>query len=117
MNLKLLLLLAGAGVVGTLARFALSLWTNRMFGERFPWGTLAVNLLGCLLFGFVWAVGFERRWISDETRAVLLTGFMGAFTTFSTFAFDTHSQLAASHWQSAGWNVALQVVGGVLLVY
>jgi fluoride exporter len=117
MKLRLLLLIAGAGALGSLARYALSGWVYRIAGERFPWGTLAVNLLGCLLFGFVWSAGFERRSISPEARTVLLTGFMGAFTTFSTFAFETHNQMIESQWSSAGLNVLVQVLAGILLVY
>lgn len=117
MNAKWMFLLATAGALGTLSRYLLSGWTYRVLGERFPWGTLAVNLLGCLLFGFVWSAGVERRWFSPETRTVILTGFMGAFTTFSTFAFETHNQLTDAQWPSAGWNVAAQVVCGVFLVY
>lgn len=116
MNLKLLLLLAGAGALGTLARYALSTWINSAAGGRFPWGTVTVNLVGCLLFGFVWAACFERRWISPEASMLALTGFMGAFTTFSTFAFETHHQVTAAQWHHAGLNVLLQVVAGISLV-
>jgi fluoride exporter len=84
-----LVLLAIAGMAGTLARYWLSGAVQRLCGASFPWGTLAVNILGCLLFGFVWTLAEEWQVITEESRLVILTGFMGAFTTFSTFAFDT----------------------------
>ncbi|HEX9620201.1 MAG TPA: fluoride efflux transporter CrcB [Polyangiaceae bacterium] len=91
-----LLLLALAGGLGTLARFGLSLAVSERFGSRLPWGTLAVNTLGCLLFGCIWALGENGRWITPEQRALVLTGFMGAFTTFSTYGFETMRLLELS---------------------
>ncbi len=78
-----------AGAAGTLARYGLAGLMQRLLGESFPWGTLTVNALGCFLFGVVWMLAEDRLVISGQTRFVILTGFMGAFTTFSTFAFET----------------------------
>src|SRR5262245_56604702 len=89
----LLVLVALAGAVGTLARYGLATLVLRVCGEAFPWGTLVVNVLGCFLFGFVWVLGAEKFIIDPDMRTTLLTGFMGAFTTFSTFAFETGQQL------------------------
>jgi len=90
-----LLLLALAGAAGTLARYGTGLAVAAVFGDRFPWATLVVNILGSFLFGCVIALattGAIPR-VSDQTRLILLTGFMGSFTTFSTFAFETESLL------------------------
>jgi CrcB protein len=92
-----LLWLCVAGAAGTLARYGLAQAINRASSGMFPWGTLVVNTLGCLLFGLVWALAEERSAISTETRVVLLVGFMGAFTTFSTFAADTGTLLRGEH--------------------
>ena len=108
--------LAVAGAVGTLARYGLSWLVQRWQPATFPWGTLAVNGLGCLLFGVVWAMAEERMLISGSTRVVLLVGFMGAFTTFSTFAFETTQMLDDSQWLLAAANVLAQNVGGVVCV-
>jgi CrcB protein len=100
--------LAFAGALGTLARFALSGLVQRLHESEFPWGTLAVNALGCFLFGFVWPLAEERLLISGETRAIILTGFMGAFTTFSTFAFETSSLARDAEWLTMTGNLLAQ---------
>jgi CrcB protein len=105
--------LAGAGALGTLARYGVGGVIQRAFGGAFPWGTLVVNALGCLLFGLVWALAEERLVISGETRLILLVGFMGAFTTFSTFAFETGAMLRDAEWSFALANVLSENVLGI----
>jgi CrcB protein len=109
-------LLAGAGALGTLARYILSGLAHRVCGENFPWGTLAVNMLGCLLFGLVWPLAEERLVISGQMRLIILTGFMGAFTTFSTFAFETSNMLSLGQWGAALANLTAQNVCGILAI-
>src|SRR3954454_11719620 len=89
---------AAIGAVGTVARWAMQGWVQRLSGSAFPWGTLAVNAVGCLLFGIVFAAAEERSLISSQTRMIILVGFMGAFTTFSTFAFETAAFLRDAQW-------------------
>lgn len=108
-----LLLIAAAGGAGTLARYALSLAVQRSAPGVFPWGTLAVNVAGCLLFGVVWALAEDRMAIGGETRAVLLIGFMGAFTTFSSFAFETAQLMRDGEWALAAANAAAQNLCGI----
>ena len=112
-----IVLLAVAGTAGTLARYWLSGAVQRLCGADFPWGTLAVNVLGCLLFGVVWTLAEDWQVISDQSRLVILTGFMGAFTTFSTFAFDTAGMLSHADWWRALGNIALQNVTGIGAVF
>jgi CrcB protein len=109
-------LLAAAGAAGTLARYGLQGLVQRLIGGGFPWGTLAVNALGCFLFGVVWALAEERMVISGSTRLIVLAGFMGAFTTFSTFAFETGQLLDDSQWLLAAGNILAQNVLGIALV-
>lgn len=109
-----LALLAAAGAVGTLARYGLQGAAQRFAGGSFPWGTALVNLAGCALFGVVWAAASERHLMGPEARLVVLVGFFGAFTTFSTFAFETVQMLRAGQWVWAAGNAALQNGGGVL---
>lgn len=111
-----LLLLALAGAAGTLARYGLSGLMQRLSGAAFPFGTLAVNAAGCLLFGFVWAL-YEGRVISPEARVVVLVGFMGAFTTFSSFAFETGELLRDGQLSYAALNIIAQNAIGIAVFF
>lgn len=111
--LQRLALVAVAGAFGTLARYVLSVGIQRVAGDDFPWGTLLVNVIGCFLFGLVWSLANERLVINREAQVVLLGGFMGAFTTFSTFIFDTHGFLQDDRWLLATGNVLLQTGVGI----
>ena len=100
--------IALAGAAGTLSRYALAGWVHRMNATSFPWGTLAVNLSGCFVAGLLWSL-FENRWpVSGETRAIIMIGFMGAFTTFSAFILETGELVRAAQWLAAAANIAAQ---------
>jgi len=105
-----------AGAAGALSRYFLASFIQRFGGEQFPWGTLTVNAIGCLLFGLVWTLA-EDLVISGQTRFIILTGFMGSFTTFSTFAFETQQLLRESEWLAAGFNVVGQNIVGLAAVF
>ncbi len=108
-------LLALAGILGTLARYGLGGFIQSRNDTTFPWGTVVINLLGCLLFGFVWS--FCERWpVSGETRSIILIGFMGAFTTFSTYIFETEQMLHDSQWQLMLGYFAIHNVGGLAAI-
>jgi CrcB protein len=111
-----ILLIALAGAAGTLSRYGLSALVYRLAGGTFPWATLAVNVVGCFCFGLVWALGEGRGWMTPETRLIVLVGFMGAFTTFSTFAFETDGLMRTGRWLEAGGNIILQNVVGIAAV-
>ena len=112
-----LLLIALAGGVGTLARYGLGSLAHRILGAGFPWGTISVNLLGSFLFGLVWTLASQRMVISTEARIIILTGFMGAFTTFSTFMFETGELIRGGQWLLAGGNLLLQNIIGLAAVF
>ena len=112
-----LALIAGAGALGTLTRYGLQGWVQRWTGGTFPWGTAAVNILGCLLFGGLWAASSERHWLGAEARIIVLVGFFGAFTTFSTFAFETVQMMRAGQWGWAAGSAALQNGLGILAIW
>ena len=105
-------LLALAGACGTLARYGLAGVVHRWLGGNFPWGTVAVNVLGCLLFGIVWAAGTERATIGPEARFIILTGLMGAFTTFSTFIAESNQLLTGAQLLLGFTNIVLQLLIG-----
>jgi CrcB protein len=106
---RTLTLLALSGAAGTLARYGLAAAVLKWRGPGFPWGTLAVNALGCLLFGYFSTLADERGAISPETRLLLTTGFLGAFTTYSTFAGETAPLGRAEPPLHAFLNVLAQV--------
>jgi CrcB protein len=112
-----LVLLALAGAVGTLARYGAAGFVQRIHGTSFPWGTLAVNLAGCFLAGLLWTL-FENRWpVSGETRAIVLVGFIGAFTTFSAFILESGELIRSAEWMSAFLNLAMQNVFGFIALF
>ena len=105
-----------AGGIGCLARYGVAGFVQRVYGGELPLGTLIVNLLGCLLFGFVWTLADDRLVISAETRLIILTGFMGSFTTFSTFAYESNALMRDSEWLYLSGNLVLHVVVGILAI-
>jgi CrcB protein len=111
------LLIAFSGAMGTLVRYSLSGLVQRVFGSAFPWGTVTVNILGSFLFGMIWSLTEARLALSPQTRTIVLTGFMGAFTTFSTFMFETSGLMRDSQWTLAAGNVILQVILGLVCVF
>lgn len=112
-----LALMALAGGMGALARYGLAGFVQRTSGMSFPWGTVVVNLFGCFLAGLLWSL-FENRWhVSGETRTVVLVGFMGAFTTFSTFIFETGDLLRSAQWLYAAANLTIQNGIGLLALF
>ncbi len=113
MTFQKIMLLALAGALGTVARALVVLLTQKLTGPRFPWGTVAVNLSGCLLFGLLWTLAEERGRIGPELRTIALVGFMGAYTTFSSFVNDSVGLAQAGRTGAALFNVGLQNVLGV----
>lgn len=116
MLMKILFLCAG-GAAGTLSRYYLSGLVQRMAGSPFPLGTFAVNMLGCLAFGFVWGWFENRIYPDSEVRLFVLTGFMGAFTTFSTYMFEAAELVKLDQIAMALLNVVGQSVTGFILVF
>jgi CrcB protein len=109
--------IAVAGALGSLARYWLGGLVQQAFNSSFPAGTFAVNMIGSFLFGVVWALAEERLIISSEARTIILVGFMGAFTTFSTFMFETSALLRDSQWLLALGSVAAQVIIGLICLF
>lgn len=107
MSLRDLLLVALGGAFGAVARYGSSVICAGLLGDRFPWGTLFVNVLGCFLLG--WLVHGSTL-ANDTTRLAIGTGFLGAFTTFSTFGVQTHQA-----WQRSP-GVALANVGANVIL-
>jgi CrcB protein len=102
-----------AGALGTLARYGVATAAGRLAGMGFPWGTLAVNLGGCFLFGLVLTLSRERGLIAQVPAEIVLVGFMGAFTTFSSYVGDTWLLAQGARAGHAFVNVAVQNLGGL----
>ena len=103
--------IAVGGALGALARYGLSVGVTASLGPNFPFGTLAVNLLGSVAMGICFVLFVERSGVSPELRLVIMTGFLGAFTTFSTFSLETLYLLDAGRLVAGIANV----IGSVLL--
>lgn len=102
--------IATGGAFGALMRFWVSSATYAMLGRSFPYGTLMVNVLGSLLMGFLFIWLTERSSLPPEWRSLILVGFLGAFTTFSTFSIETFNLLQAGEVSKALINILLSVV-------
>lgn len=106
------------GFVGALARYGLSGFVHRQMPlATFPYGTLAVNLLGCLLVGVVAGLIESRQLFSPEVRVFALIGVLGGFTTFSTLGFETFAMLRGGEYLRAGLSVAAHLLLGLALVW
>ncbi|WP_353120364.1 fluoride efflux transporter CrcB [Nitratidesulfovibrio sp.] len=112
-----IVLLGLAGALGSLARYGLAGLVQRATPGSFPLGTFIVNVLGCLAFGFVWGVCENRISLHPDVRVVLLTGFMGAFTTFSTFTFESLGLMETGQWMAFALYAGGQLLLGLAMVW
>lgn len=111
-----LLLIALGGAVGTALRFIVSGFTHKFAGSAFPWGTLAVNLTGCYVIGFLWEL-FDRSAVSPTVRLAVLVGVLGGYTTFSSFGVETLNLMRDGEYRMAAYNVLASNVLGIALVF
>ena len=106
--------LAVGGVAGTFARYLLAGVIYRIAGTGFPYGTLVVNLTGCWLIGFLATLAQEKFLLGPNARLLLMVGFCGAFTTFSTFMLETVNLMKDGETWRAFLNVVASVIVGFL---
>lgn len=97
------------GACGCLARYFVSGWTYRLFGTALPFGTLAVNVVGSFLIGLIMEGSLRSTLLTPELRVGLTVGFLGGFTTFSTFSYETFRLLEEGSLLQAGGNILLSV--------
>jgi CrcB protein len=102
------------GAMGCLARYAVSGWMYALLGRALPWGTLVVNIAGSFLLGVIMEGSLRSTLLTPELRIGLTVGFLGGFTTFSTFSYETFRLLEEGSLLQAGANILLNVLVCVL---
>ncbi len=113
-----ILIVGLGGFLGSALRYGLSGWIHKVLDNPwYPYGTLAVNMLGCLFIGLLGGLADSREFFRPETRLFLLIGFLGGFTTFSTFSYETLALLRDAGIIAAAGNMAVQVFLGLILAY
>jgi len=111
------ILIGIAGLIGTLLRYWLSEFVARQSGETFPWGTLVVNIIGCLIAGIVFHLTEERFLLNPTFRTVILIGLLGGFTTFSSYGLQTFTLLRDGAFGLATLNLIVSNVLGLFMVW
>lgn len=112
---KFIFIFIGGGI-GALLRYAISGLFYNSTNSLFPVGTLAVNLIGCFIIGFLWNISEQFIFPSDLKNFIFI-GIIGAFTTFSTFGLETFNLMRENEFRFALYNVLLSVILGLVLVY
>ena len=108
------LAVAAGGALGALSRFWLMTWVSTLGATRFPWGTFLVNVLGSCVIGVLYVMISEKLILTEQWRALLVVGYLGAFTTFSTFSLDAMLLLQDGRLLQAVLYIALSVVACLL---
>ena len=111
-----LLIIGLGGFLGAVCRYGLGSWVLRLSGGTFPYGTLVVNLLGCFLLGGLIILFEQRQLLNPGLRVFLTVGLLGAFTTFSTFSYETLELMREKSVASALANILANVTCGLLAV-
>ncbi len=114
--MKLVLLIGAGGFIGSALRYLISLFIQNKVLSTFPFGTFAVNVLGCFLIGAVYALS-ERGNLNAEWRLFLATGILGGFTTFSSFSNETVSMIRDAQYGPALIYVGSSVILGLLATF
>ena len=100
------------GFVGAVARYGIAVWIGQRWGRSFPLGTFVINVSGSFLIGLLMTLMAERFTENPQWRLLLVVGFLGTYTTFSTFEYETGALLKDGEWLYAGLNVVLSVIVG-----
>ncbi len=107
-----ILLIGIGGFLGAIARYGVALWIGQRWGRSFPFGTFVINISGSFLIGLLMSLFTERFMVNPQWRLLFVVGFLGAYTTFSTFEYETGALLKDGEWLVATLNVVLSVVVG-----
>jgi CrcB protein len=115
--IKNLLLVGLGGAAGSMLRYLTSVLVNKYTTVLFPWATFTINILGCLVIGFLVALTEKQPWAGDGFKYLFITGFCGGYTTFSAFANENFSLFNGGHSVTALTYIAASVVCGLLAVW
>ncbi|MEN6412734.1 MAG: fluoride efflux transporter CrcB [Veillonellales bacterium] len=108
---------AVGGGIGAAARYLVSIWAAGKFGAEFPYGTLIVNIVGCFIIGAFMTLAAERLIVSPYWRLLIVVGFVGGLTTFSSFSYETLRMLEEADIAQAFYNIGLNVIIGFLATW
>ncbi len=111
MNLKLIIMAGLGGAIGSSMRYMVGVFMGSWLGRDFPWGTITVNILGSFLMGLLVGLFADKYVVSDEMKTLILVGFLGGFTTFSSFSLDTASLFGAQGYMSFAYVAASLLLG------
>lgn len=109
-----MLIIGIGGALGAVSRYGIALWVGQRWGRSFPLGTFVINVSGSFLIGLLMTLLAERFSVNPQWRLLLVVGFLGAYTTFSTFEYETGALLKDGEWAFAMLNVILSVVVGFI---
>ena len=112
-----ILIIGIGGFIGAILRYLLSGYFYNLYGNKFPYGTLAVNIIGCLILGFFITLAEGKFIVSPQIKSFVAIGLLGAFTTFSTFSFETLVLLQRELYISAFLNIFISISAGLLAVW
>ncbi|WP_293129299.1 fluoride efflux transporter CrcB [Microcoleus sp. bin38.metabat.b11b12b14.051] len=116
-NLRHPIAISFGAIAGALSRYYITLWFANRFGTAFPYGTFFINISGCLAMGFVITLAVERvPPVPSEVRLMVATGFLGAYTTFSTYGLETNVLLRDRAYNFAAFYWAGSAILGVIAV-
>lgn len=113
---KILLVLIGGGL-GALSRYTIALVAAKYIDSRFPWGTLIANLGGCFLIGLAFGLADRTSFLGPSARLLFMTGYLGALTTFSTYALETLNSIRTGSNPTALVNILINNLIGIFLVF
>nr|WP_321326876.1 fluoride efflux transporter CrcB [Thiomicrorhabdus sp.] len=109
--------IAMGGALGAMSRFAMSHHVYQWFGRDFAWGTLSVNVIGSFIMGLSAVLLVDKIAVSTEWRAFIMVGFLGAFTTFSTFSYETMQYIEIGELNKAVLNIGVSVITCLVAVW
>lgn len=117
MNYVNFIYIAFGGALGAISRYILSTWIYNKSQQIFPYGTLAVNIIGCFFLGVFYTLTLEKSVIAPQIRIMVTVGFLGAFTTFSTFSLETLNLVKENNISMALLYIGTSVILGLLAVW